>query len=209
VLETGIGATCAEAAVQWLLKQPSLGNVPYRPRAILCAGFAGALDSTRSVGDIVLATDVVDDDSNCWRTTWPEELPAGEWRPALHRARLHTAQRLIGDSKQKASLGQRHSAMAVDMESAVVARLCSQGDVPFGCIRAISDDSRTSLAPQLVSLLSGARVSPLRLACAILRSPGLAIELSRLARQTRYAAEQLAKALGELLTLTLPWGREL
>jgi hypothetical protein len=41
------------------------------------------------------------------------------------------------------------------------------------------------------------------------RSPGLAGDLWRLARQTKFAAGQLAAALGELLTLTLPFGAEL
>jgi hypothetical protein len=36
----------------------------------------------------------------------------------------------------------------------------------------------------------------------------LAGELWRLALQSRRAAAQLAKALGELLTLTLPWMKE-
>jgi hypothetical protein len=42
-----------------------------------------------------------------------------------------------------------------------------------------------------------------------LRSPNLLAEMLRLARQTRLAGRQLGKALGELLTLTLPFGAEL
>jgi hypothetical protein len=46
----------------------------------------------------------------------------------------------------------------------------------------------------------------LRLALGLFRSPRLAGELWRLARQTSLAGERLAAALGELLTLTLPDG---
>jgi len=40
-------------------------------------------------------------------------------------------------------------------------------------------------------------------------APSLAAEFRRLARRSRFAAEQLGKALGELLTLTLPWRKDL
>jgi hypothetical protein len=45
----------------------------------------------------------------------------------------------------------------------------------------------------------------LRLVSAVARRPSLVPELMRLGRDTRHAARQLAAALGELLTLTLPW----
>ena len=102
-------------------------------------------------------------------------------------------------------MGERHDALAADMETAAVARLCHKQGVPFGCLRAISDDWDTPLSPRLVGLLKGGRVAPLRLAGALARQPSLAGELWRLARQTRTAARRLALALGEVLTLTLPW----
>jgi len=40
---------------------------------------------------------------------------------------------------------------------------------------------------------------------ALARRPGILPELLRLARDTKRASEQLGLALGELLTLTLPW----
>jgi hypothetical protein len=65
------------------------------------------------------------------------------------------------------------------------------------------------LSPQLASVLSGANVSWIRLMAMLARSPGTAGELWRLARATRVASRQLGKALGEILTLTLPWGSDL
>src|SRR5207244_8671511 len=137
------------------------------------------------------------------------ELPAGEWRPPLHRGRIVTTGKLIGETDVKQALGKQLKALAVDMESASVARLCARHDVPFGCVRVISDEVTSAVSPQLVSLLSGGRVSALKLAGALVHSPGLVPELLRLRKQTRFAAERLSKALGELLTLTLPFGAEL
>jgi adenosylhomocysteine nucleosidase len=208
LMETGVGAERTRVALDWMLGRPELGGLPYRPKLVLSAGFAGALTERLLVGDLVLATEVCDLDGNSWPTTWPGEL-RGEWRPPLHRGRLLTAARIVSDPQQKRDLGRGHDALAVDMESAAVARLCAKAGVPFGCLRAISDDVATPLSPRLAALLSGGRASPLRLAAALARGPGLARELWRLARHTRLAAEQLGKALGELLTLTLPWSDEL
>jgi hypothetical protein len=208
VLETGVGTGRARAALDWLLARPALANVVYRPRLVLSAGFCGALDEQLRVGDVLLATEVADTHGRCRPTTWPGALPAGEWRPPLHRGRLLTSPGLLADPGQKVALGQRHGALAVDMESAAVAEACAGACVPFACVRAVSDDARTALSPRLVALLAGGRVSPLRLLTNLARAPRLAGELWRLARDTNHAARRLGTALGELLTLTLPWAAD-
>jgi adenosylhomocysteine nucleosidase len=209
VLETGVGSAPTDKALEWMFEQPKLGDVPYRPRVVLSAGFAGALQPQYKVGDLVLATEVVDAEGNAWPTTWPGELPPGEWQPPLHRARLLTVDNIVAGVEEKQGLGDRHQAAAVDMESAIVASWCKRHEVPFGCLRAISDDAQTPLSPQLADLLAGGRVSLPRVLGSLLMTPGMAGEMWRLARQTQLAAEQLAKALGEVLTLTLPWGGDL
>ena len=93
------------------------------------------------------------------------------------------------------------------METARVARFCAEHDIPFASVRAVSDDVQTALSPRLVALLSGGRVSPLRLLGNVARQPRLVAELWRLARQTRLASAQLALALGEGGEQTAPLGR--
>jgi adenosylhomocysteine nucleosidase len=209
MVETGIGQKRTETALEWVLGQPLLGNLPYQPRVVLSTGFSGALGDDRQVGDVVLATEVTNAEGKVWPVTWPAELPPGEWRPPLHRGRILTTAKLVATPEEKRALGQQHEAVAVDLETAAVARLCTRRGVPFGCVRVISDDCRMPLSPRLVSLLSGNQVSPVRLLGALLRAPGLSTEFWRLAKQTRHAARQLGTALGELLTLTLPFGSEL
>jgi adenosylhomocysteine nucleosidase len=209
VLETGMGMAAAQKTMEWLASGPRVGNVAYRPKVVLCAGFAGGLQENLDVGDVVLASEVLDVEGQRWPATWPPELPPGEWRPPLHRGSVLCSPRLVADSKEKRELGHKFGSLAVEMESAVVAQFCKRADIPFGCVRAISDTVQTSLSPRVVSLLSGSGVSPVAVAAGMLRAPGLAGELWRLAKQTRLAADQLGKALGELLTLTLPWAAEL
>jgi adenosylhomocysteine nucleosidase len=209
VVETGIGADRTTQALDWVLSKPLLGNLPYRPQLVLSAGFSGALQDRYQIGDIVLATDVIDEAGTIWPATWPGELPAGEWRPPIHRGRLLGCSRLISDPKDKRDLGEKYRADAVDMETATLARLCSAQGVPFGCVRSVSDRADTALSPRLASVFSGGRLSLWRVAAAVARSPALTRELWDLAKKTRLAARQLGVALGELLTLTLPGGREL
>jgi len=208
-LQTGIGEARTETALNWLLGQPVMGGVPYRPKLVLSAGFSGALQEEFRVGDIILATEVMSVEGQCWPASWPGKLPAGDWRPPLHRGRLLSVSALIIRPEEKQALGREHQALAVDMETAAVARMCRQRDVLFGCVRVILDDLHTPLSQRLVSLVSGGRTSPLRAISALFWSPSLAAEFARLAKRSHSAAEQLGKALGELLTLTLPWGADL
>lgn len=204
VLETGVGADCARRALHWALSRPVLENVPYQPRVVLSAGFCGALSESLQVADVVLGTEVVDAAGGCWTATWPGELPSGEWRPPLRRGRLLTADSVIGVPATKLALGRQFDALAVDMESTALAEICARQRMPFGCVRAVSDTAHTALSPRLVSLLCGARVTPLRLTASLVAAPRLVAELWRLRRDTKRAGQQLAQALGELLTLTLP-----
>lgn len=208
VLESGLGAAATKTALDWVLERPALGNVVYRPKLVISAGFSGALQDGLHVGDVILATEVCDAAGKRWPTTWPGDLPAGPWRPPLNRGPIVAAQNLVATAAEKIALGNQTGALAVDLETAVVAEACTRHGVPFGCVRAISDDVHTPLAPDLVALLKGGRVSFARLCAAVLRSPPLLVELWRLARRTRCAAIQLGQALGELLTLTLPWAHD-
>jgi hypothetical protein len=209
VLVTGIGRKRTEAALDWLLGAPLYGGVPYKPKLVLSAGFAGALQDDCRIGDLILATEVTDGAGKVWRTTWPGELPPGEWRPPLRRGRLLCVPTMVTQPAEKQKLAKQHAAVAVDMESAVVAARCARAAVPFGCLRVISDDARTPLSPRLASIVSAGRISLPRLVTAILRSPRFTGELWKVARQTRLASRQLNLALGELLTLSLPFGAEL
>jgi len=204
---TGVGRDRTERALTWLLSRPKLENVPYRPKVVLGAGFCGALQDGLRTGDVILANEVVDAATGArWPTTWPGDRPDGVWQLLqLRRDRLLTVPHLAAAEEQKRVLGRDWGPAVVDMESATLARLCQQAEVPFGCLRAVLDEAATPLSPRLIALLSGAQASPWRLAAALASAPNLAPELWHLAKRSRLGADQLGKALGEVLTLTLSW----
>jgi adenosylhomocysteine nucleosidase len=195
MLETGVGATAMETALHWCLNGPRWGDAVYRPRLLVSAGFAGALQPEQRVGELVLATEVADAQGHCWPALRPTAWAEG----AFAAGRLLTMRELVSDPQEKQRLGRQYKALAVDMESAVAARLCHEHNVPFACLRVISDDWQTALSPCLVALLRRERISWLRLAVQVLRRPKLLSDFGRLAGQTRQAARQLSAPLAALL----------
>jgi adenosylhomocysteine nucleosidase len=204
VVQTGVGPNRVAEVLDWLLAKPKLDGVPYEPGLLIFAGFAGALTETLRIGDIVLADEIVDTHGNSWRPTWPTDLGIEPWIPPLQRGRLVSVDQMLGAVEDKRRLGSQHQALAVEMESAVFAQRCTQSGLPFACVRAICDTVDTPLSPVLATLLSNGSASPWRVLTALVRRPALLPELMRLARDTKIASRQLALALGELLTLTLP-----
>lgn len=203
-IETGVGAENCRRAVEWVLSRPLLEGVPYRPKVLIFAGFAGALEPGWKVGDIQLAREVVAESGGSWPTTWPGPIPA-DWKDPPRQGRIVTVDRLIGDPREKAGLQEKYDAQCVDMESATFARLCHSRGVPFACLRVVSDTAEQPVSRDVFELLEGGRVHPGKLAWALLKRPRLIGELMRLRRDTNLAAENLAHALGELLTMTLDW----
>lgn len=195
MVETGVGAAAMAKALRWCLGGPRFAGVPYRPSLVLLVGFSGALQAEQLVGDLVLATEVVDPQGNSRPTFRPEGFAERNFATG----RLLTMPELVGEVREKERLGRQYQAIAVDMESAVAARLCFEHHVPFACLRVISDDWKTPLSPHLIALLKQGRVSIPRLAACLVRHPVMIGELWRLARQTRLAARRLVKPLTDMV----------
>jgi adenosylhomocysteine nucleosidase len=201
VVETGVGHERMSRALDWLLQKPAIGGSAYVPRLVISAGFSGALQEDLRVGDLILGTEVIAADGICHKVTWPGDAVGGGQSP-LRRGRLVTVTRTIAAPEEKRALARQHGALAVDMETGTIARRCAEQGIPFACIRAISDDAHDVLSPELDYVIVNGAVSLRRLAGCLVRRPALAVELWRLAKNTRLAAERLGTALGELLTWT-------
>jgi len=191
IAETGVGQEHCQQALSWL-KEHGMS----RETQVIGAGFAGALAPGWSVGDIILAREVIDEQSRRWPTTFSyiHPPPGG-----AGTGRLLSMNKLIGDPEEKKRLGREHRADAVDMESATAASFCAEFGLPFLAIRAISDDASTALSPRLMPLIGGSRVSLRCLLGAVIRSPAVVGELWRLARSTQKAAKRLADFLSPLI----------
>ena len=158
-----------------------------RPSAIICCGFAGALSEGLQVGDMIQAAEVIDEAGN----RWPCTAFAGS-------DRVVSSPRMICDTNEKRRIRAQLAADAVDMESAAVAKLCTERKTPFGCVRVISDSAATQLSPRLANLLREGNISLYQALIQTMLYPPLIAEFLRLARDTKLAARKLSAALTAL-----------
>ena len=103
--------------------------VLFAPKIVYSVGFAGALDTTLKVSDILIPRLVLDArDGSSLATV------------ARDGAGVLVTLASVAKPLQKASLGQTYGAQAVDMEAAAVGRGAQARDVPFAAVKAISDE---------------------------------------------------------------------
>ena len=117
--------------------------------------------------------------------------------------RLLTADELVRTVEQKRELGERHSALAVDLESLAVAQVAHEGKKRFVAVRVISDDLSADLPPEALSVIGATGSVRLGAAVgAIWKRPAAVKDLWRLREQAQSAAERLAAFLdGVILQL--------
>jgi adenosylhomocysteine nucleosidase len=184
---TGIGRRRTRAVLEKILSEKN------QPSCVIASGFCGALHPGLKVGDVVIASEVVDQSGHVWPVT-------GNFQhEEKSKRRLLTINHLIANATEKKQLGEAHKADVVDMESATVAEICATRGLPFLVVRAVSDAVDTELSPQLVRLLSGGNVSVWRALRALVGKPSLLGEFRRLAKDTRLAARKLAETLVKMV----------
>ncbi len=193
LLLTGMGRRRALEAVR-----RSLARKVYRK--LISAGFSGATQPGFRIGDLVLATEVIDESSgNRWIPA-PGPAPAngsfaagpsiprpGSGQAPLRTGRFVTASRLRPLPDQKAHLGRLYEAVAVDLESSAVAQAAGEAGVPWMALRAILDPMEQILT--VGSWLEAARH---------LLNPPRWKDLQRFREEIRQAGQALSQGLQEM-----------
>ena len=116
----------------------------HRPRWIISAGFGGALDPSLRRNDVVLPTEVLDDDGRSFALGVGVPGDAKGFRAG----RLATVDKILRTAAEKAELRARTGADVVDMETAGVAEVCVDRGVRMLSIRVISDEAGVDLPPR-------------------------------------------------------------
>ncbi len=111
---------------------------------VLSFGLCGALDPVLGVADLVIAS-AVETDSGSITTdpAWAQRLSAA--LPGAKVGALAARDEMAPDVGAKAELRHATGALAVDMESHIVAALASRQGVPFAVLRAVSDTAAHTL----------------------------------------------------------------
>lgn len=151
-----VNACCGIAKVNAALcTQVLIDN--FSPDCIVNTGVAGGMNSNVKVCDVVISTDVLPHDLDphfladyppyCAVFKADEKLieaaekVCGEFGINSFRGRIVSGEAFISDSKVKASIQERFSPHAVDMETAAVGHACYLNEMPFVSVRCISDNA--------------------------------------------------------------------
>ena len=154
--------------------------------AIVSFGFCGALDPALGPGDVFVASEVLG--------AGPALLP----RTSLtyKSGSLVSIDHVATSAAEKAELATTGAA-AVDMEAGVLAARAREWNVPFYCIRAVTDTANETFKLDFNRMRNqDGRFSRTRIIAAAMRRPGVLVpELRKLDRRCRQASE----ALGEFV----------
>jgi nucleoside phosphorylase len=184
LLANGAGALRAAQAVE-------VAGSFEKPGLICNMGFCGALESGMAIGDIFVAERVQTGDRE-FATVKPQSA-----RPH-HAGVLASIDRVAQTAEEKRDLRLR-GASAVEMEAAGVAAKAAELNVPFYCVRSITDLADESFAFDFnAALRSDGRFDTMRLIAASCRRPlSLLPELLRLGRRSYTAARTLGEFLAD------------
>jgi adenosylhomocysteine nucleosidase len=187
VVVAGPGRAAARRGAELLL-------AGHRPRWLLSAGFAGALDPNVPRYAIVLPNEVIDREEHRYAIDVAVPPASGGGAPRIATGRLLTVDRIIVTAAEKAELRGRYQADFVDMETSAVAALCSERGVRFLAIRVISDEAGVDLPPEVVTLLTHTGSYRVGAALRVLwKRPSRIKELWALHEHAQEAADRLAK----------------
>jgi hopanoid-associated phosphorylase len=163
-------------------------------RCLVSFGVAGGLAPHLRPGDVILSGEVVGDEQ-CWRphqafqqqvTAWARHMGAFEG-PVLG------ARDILSTEINKAKAWRETGALAVDLESAIVARTAESVGIPFLVLRTIADPATRQLPPAaLIPLAENGTPNLLRVLASVARRPRQVAALFGLARETRAALAALA-----------------
>ncbi|MCK6568839.1 MAG: 5'-methylthioadenosine/adenosylhomocysteine nucleosidase [Chloroflexi bacterium] len=76
--------------------------------------------------------------------------------PRVHKGRIVSGDQFIGSLEKASQLWNTHQALAVDMEAAALAHACQINNVPFLCVRAMSDKADHSANVSFTDFLAAA-----------------------------------------------------
>ncbi|MGH8567082.1 MAG: purine phosphorylase [Gammaproteobacteria bacterium] len=158
--------------------------------ALVSFGTAGALAPGLGAGDVVLGTAVLFGDEIIEADPdWPPRLAGKlDGRMRIEQGRILHADAVVAFPADKSRLFLSTGALAVDMESAGVARAAAEHGLPWLAIRAIVDAQGVSIPPlALYALDDCGRPRLAKLLTAIARAPSAIPTLLRLARDFRAA----------------------
>ena len=175
----GVGYEAARRATEAVICEVN-------PELVISVGFAGALDASLRVGDVVLPKAVINSADGS-RT----DMESGDG--------ILVSSPAVAGKEQKARFAKAYGAVAVDMEAAAVAHGASARGIEFAAIKVISDAADFEMPALDRFVTSDGRFQTLRFACHVGLRPWLWGRTMALARNSSRASQALSDAIMDYL----------
>jgi adenosylhomocysteine nucleosidase len=193
LVRAGIGREAMDRATRYLAER-------YRPRFCLHIGYCGGADPSLQAGDMVIANPVVDSATGEKFEPPSSAIDLAETLLSemgiRHRsAGLVTVDEIAREPFDKAFLGTQHEAVAIDMESAALARACSAAGIPYVVVRAVLDPLDYEFPDLDGAVDESGKTDGVALASRLIRRPSDLLKLPKL----EYLASQARQSITSLI----------
>jgi hypothetical protein len=183
VLHTGVGAAKCEERLGNFLRRET-------PEFLIASGFCGGTTDDLHPGDLVIA-DNASDLSKKARAILPGAVVG----------KIHSADRIVDPAVDRYEIGREHGAVAIDMETETITRLCAERSIPVLALRVISDAPAAPFPapPNVLFDIEAQRTKFPALLAYLARDPASAVRLAQFSQQITRAKTKLADALCAIL----------
>ena len=179
VVHTGVGAAKCEERLGNFLRVEM-------PELLIASGFCGGTTDELHPGDLVI-TDNASDVSKKALAILPGAIVG----------KIHSADRIIDPAVDRYEIGREHGAVAIDMETETITRLCAERSIPVLALRVISDSPAAPFPapPNVLFDIEAQRTKFTALLAYLARDPASAVRLAQFSLQITRAKTKLADAL--------------
>ncbi len=196
---TGIGQEATQRALTMLSELVEF-------KAVIGTGYAGALSESLETGSLVLAHEVCRAEPGRSGETWSGDASLlNSCRqvlsedPRTEEGRLVTVKQALTTPETKRAAAADFAAIAVDMESAALARFCHERSIPFLVLRAVLDPVSEKVPDPGEFLDREKRISKRKIMKYVARNPQSVWELPKLGAQAKKARQRIAEVMPKIV----------
>ena len=186
VFHTGVGEkVCRQRVAEFLQDQQF--------DLLISSGFAGALNDTLQIGDLLLAKN--------FSTVELTKVGSSFSRLPIHEADLLTVRALIDSNDKRNKIARTSGAAAVDMETEFIARACAEHGIPLLSLRVITDTPSEPFPapPNVLFDIEQQQTRFLTVATFFIARPNRVPQLIQFARRIARVRKILASALFDVV----------
>ncbi|HVF72552.1 MAG TPA: hypothetical protein VM940_13170 [Chthoniobacterales bacterium] len=191
VIHTGVGRKVAREQMEIILRRE-------RFQYLISAGFAGALEKELRVGNVLVSDNY----------STPELLASPRLQlddEGTFLGKLLTVPRIVESEAERADLANKTGAVAIDMETEIIAEVCAAHQLPILSVRAISDTAAEPFPAPANVLFDVARQKTnfVRLGSYLLTHPAAFGRLNKFREQIAKARSALTRTLEKIVAADL------